>query len=92
MICTGDIIAYGADARATVDLVRSAGILVVMGNCEEALAAGARDCGCGFAQGSSCEHLSAAWFGHADLEIGAGHRSWMRSLPRRVDLELGASP
>jgi uncharacterized radical SAM superfamily Fe-S cluster-containing enzyme len=89
VICTGDIIAYGADARATVDLVRSAGILVVMGNCEEALAAGARDCGCGFAQGSSCEHLSAAWFGHADLEIGAGHRSWMRSLPRRVDLELG---
>ena len=53
VICTGDVVAYGADGNATVDLIRSAGIHVVAGNCEEALARRARDCGCGFAQGSS---------------------------------------
>jgi uncharacterized radical SAM superfamily Fe-S cluster-containing enzyme len=89
VICTGDVVAYGADAAATVDLVRSAGIHVISGNCEAALAEGARDCGCGFAEGSSCERLSSAWFAHADRDLEAGHRSWMRSLPRRLDLELG---
>src|SRR5664280_407965 len=38
-ICTGDIVAYGADAEACVQLVRGAADHVVMGNCEESLAA-----------------------------------------------------
>src|SRR5215207_10819963 len=59
IICTGDVVAYGADARATVELVRASGICVLMGNCEEALSMGAADCGCGFAPGSACEWLSA---------------------------------
>ena len=41
IICTGDIVAYCADATATVDAVRAAGIHAIMGNCEESLAAGA---------------------------------------------------
>src|SRR5438128_10375725 len=65
IICTGDIVAYGADAAATVSLIRRAGCHVVMGNCEENLAGGAKDCGCGFPEGSACERLSAAWFAHA---------------------------
>jgi hypothetical protein len=59
IICTGDVVAYGADAAATVDLVRDRVSHVVMGNCEENLAAGSDDCGCGFPTGSSCERLSA---------------------------------
>src|SRR5437588_9854153 len=54
IICTGDVVAYGADAAATVDVVRRADLHVVMGNCEERLAAGAADCGCGYAPGSTC--------------------------------------
>ena len=48
MICTGDVIAYGANPRETLALIREAGIATVMGNCEESLAADAGDCGCGF--------------------------------------------
>lgn len=88
MICTGDIIAYGADPQATVDLIRSAGISVVMGNCEESLAADAPDCGCGFAPGSSCDRLSADWFSYATRHVDAAARSWMAALPRRIDLTL----
>ena len=33
MICTGDVVAYGADAAATVRLIRKTVPHVVMGNC-----------------------------------------------------------
>jgi predicted phosphodiesterase len=89
IICTGDVVAYGADAAATVDLVRDRVGHVVMGNCEQSLADGSDDCGCGFPTGSSCERLSAAWFAHASRELNAGARAWMASLPRRINLEIG---
>ncbi len=85
-ICTGDVVAYGADPAATVDLVRAAGFHVVMGNCEESLGARAQDCGCGFTAGSACDRLSAAWYSHADAMLDEDSRRWMRSLPRRIDL------
>jgi sulfatase maturation enzyme AslB (radical SAM superfamily)/predicted phosphodiesterase len=88
MICTGDVVAYCADAAATVDLVRRSGARVVMGNCEESLAAGSGDCGCGFVPGSACEQLAAAWFAHADRMLDADARAWMASLPRRIDLAV----
>src|SRR5258708_15878664 len=60
-ICTGDVVAYGADPQAAVDLIRDWGCAVVMGNCEEALAADAPDCGCGFEYGTPCSALSHHW-------------------------------
>jgi predicted phosphodiesterase len=89
MICTGDVIAYGADPRATLALIREAGIATVMGNCEEALAASAEDCGCGFAPGSACDRLSATWFSYASRKVDAEDRRWMAALPRRIDLLFG---
>jgi len=58
IICTGDLVAYGGDPVATIALVRDAGIHVVMGNCDEQLAQGAQDCGCGYPAGSACERLA----------------------------------
>ena len=88
IVCTGDVAAYGADAAATVELVCEAGIYVVMGNCEESLALGAQDCGCGYTPGSVCDRLSAAWFTHADRELGTEVRAWMAQLPRRIDVAI----
>ncbi len=88
IVCTGDVVAYGADAKATVDFVRRSGIRVVMGNCEEALSTAAADCGCGFAPGTACDRLSATWFAHADRELAIDERAWMASLPRRLDFEV----
>ena len=89
IICTGDVVAYGADPAATVEIIRNTGCHVVMGNCEESLAAGAADCGCGFPAGSACERLSAAWFSHAMAELGNDALAWMAGLPRRIDVEIG---
>ncbi len=89
MVCTGDVVAYGADPAATVALVRHSGVHVVMGNCEEQLAARAADCGCGFAPGSACDRLSGAWFAHAAAALDAAALDWMGALPRQIDLQLG---
>src|SRR5436309_2997014 len=88
IVCTGDVVAYGADPAATVELLRATGCRVIMGNCEQSLAARAADCGCGFPAGSACEQLSAAWFAHAVEKLGADALAWMAALPRRIDIEI----
>lgn len=87
-ICTGDVVAYGADPQAVVDLIRGWGCAVVMGNCEEALVADAADCGCGFAEGSTCAALSVAWFAATRRDLNAAAKRWMGRLPRRVAFRL----
>jgi predicted phosphodiesterase len=87
VICTGDVVAYCAEAAKTVAAVRTADCTVVAGNCELQLAAGAMDCGCGFAAGSTCDRLSAGWYRHADREIGVEDRAWMGGLPDVVLFE-----
>ena len=89
VVCTGDVIAYCADAFACVKKIRSTGMHVIMGNCEESLALSAEDCGCGFMPGSACDKLSAAWFEHASRTIDAEARAWMAALPRTLSIETG---
>jgi predicted phosphodiesterase len=89
MVCTGDVIAYGADAKATLGLIRQAGIMSIAGNCEEALAARAADCGCGFAPDSVCNALAAEWYAHALGEIDAADQDYMARLPKTLEIALG---
>jgi len=88
VICTGDVVAYCADAQATVDAVRDSDIHVVMGNCEESLGFDNADCGCGFAEGSDCDTLSRRWFAHAQRTLEPRAKAWMRRLPRQLLLTI----
>ena len=81
MICTGDVVAYCGDPAGTVDLLMEAGVAVVAGNCEKQLAKDAPDCGCGFDAGSTCDLLSAGWYGFAGQRLVAKHRAWMAACP-----------
>lgn len=89
IICTGDVVAYAADPQACCDRVRTSGMTVVMGNCEEALAAGADDCGCGFDANSECAALSSQWYAYALSQVDRETCDWMATMPRRVDLRIG---
>ncbi len=89
IICTGDIVAYCGEPAETLDTIRDWGIHVVMGNCEEALAASEPDCGCGFEPGSSCSVLAVGWYRYADRLVTTLQRHWMQSLPRSIAFELG---
>jgi len=88
IICSGDLVAYCAEPRQTLALIRDWGIPVVMGNCEEALAEDAGDCGCGFETGSTCAGLSVDWYDYARRQIGADNRAWMAALPRAIRFDL----
>ncbi len=88
MICTGDVVAYGGDPAACVDMIRGAGIAVVMGNCEESLGFSAADCNCGFEPGGDCAEWSEAWFAGAAAALDGGARAWMRALPRQIQFEM----
>lgn len=87
-ICTGDTVAYCAHPEETVESIRDWGIPVVMGNCEEALASEAGDCGCGFEAGSVCSALAGDWYAFASQRISANNRAWMRTLPRQLSFQL----
>jgi predicted phosphodiesterase len=89
-ICTGDVVAYGADAAACCDMVRARGGAVLAGNCERQLAAGASDCGCGFDAGSACDLLSRGWYPHAAAQTGEAARTWMAGLPDLLVFQHGA--
>ncbi len=88
IVCTGDIIAYCAHPAETLEAIRSAGINVVMGNCEESLGEQLDDCGCGFEEGSACDVLSRSWYAYAQSKIDDDARAWMRGLPRRIEARV----
>ena len=88
IICTGDLVAYCAEPIETVRLIRDWGIPVVMGNCEQSLAKGATDCGCGFESRSTCSALSAEWFRYVDEKISDVDRIWMSKLPQTLTFKL----
>jgi predicted phosphodiesterase len=83
-ICTGDIVAYCADAQACVDTMRAFDCPVLAGNCEIQLAANAQDCGCGFGAGTQCSVLSMEWYAHAQKQVSAANKAWMGGLPDRI--------
>ena len=76
LICSGDVVAYCADGPATVAAIRMSGCVVVAGNCERQLAAGAQDCGCGFEDGSACDLLSMCWFGQTAPSVQMTACGW----------------
>ena len=84
IICTGDIVAYCAHPEETVQLFREWGIQIIAGNCEEQLAAGAADCGCGFEEGSACDQLAKGWYAYANNRVSDESRAWMRQLPSQL--------
>ena len=81
-ICTGDVVAYCAEPEETVAAIRAWGCHVIAGNCEEQLAAGADDCGCGFAEDSACNDLAKNWYAFACQRVSVDSRRWMASLPK----------
>lgn len=81
VICTGDVVAYCAEPEETTALIRAWGIQCIAGNCEEQLAAGGADCGCGFDEGSACDLLAKGWYPFANARVSDASRQWMKGLP-----------
>jgi hypothetical protein len=59
-----------------------------MGNCEESLATGRQDCGCGFESGTSCSLLAESWYGFCQERLSENAKAWMGSLPHGIQFKL----
>ncbi|MDE1900974.1 MAG: metallophosphoesterase family protein [Alphaproteobacteria bacterium] len=90
VLCTGDMVAYCADPVEVLALLRSSGFgLLLKGNCEEALANNAKDCGCGFDEGSACHRLSKDWYSHAVQSLDDETKQWLAGLPDQAVFNFG---
>jgi len=90
ILFTGDSIAYCANPEETASLIQSAGIHAIKGNCEEAIANGADDCGCGFEEGTECDLLSDQWYRYCQTNISSESKSWMAQLPEQLEFSIGS--
>ncbi len=88
VICTGDVVAYCAEPEETAALMRDWGCHVIAGNCEEQLAAGGADCGCGFEEGSACDLLAKGWYPFAQTRVSPESTAWMATLPSALTFRL----
>lgn len=88
IIFTGDMIAYCAKPVETIELIRFSVDHIIMGNCEEAIAKGSNDCGCGFEEGSECSILSNQWYNFCLSKIDRSTADWMGTLPRELILNI----
>ncbi len=90
IICTGDIMAYCADPLETAYFIRNKDIRIIQGNCEQALAEASEECGCGFAEGSSCDMLSKSWFSYCASQINTDLKEWFTTLPMYLRFRFGS--
>lgn len=89
ILCTGDVIAYGADSKECADLVASWGVHCIAGNVEIQLRNGEEDCGCNFNENSSCDMHSQRWYPYAQKQMTEENLRWMETLPEHLILEFG---
>ena len=88
IICTGDVVAYGAEPEQTCQHIIHSGIHIIQGNCEESLANNYDNCGCGFTTGTICSTLSEKWYQYANSKISDSSRTWMSALPRAIAFDI----
>ena len=89
MLCSGDVVAYCAEAEASLQRIMGLGCPVLAGNCEVQLANDADDCGCGYDEGSTCSVLSLDWYRHARKEVTLESKAWMQKRPDRIVFTKG---
>lgn len=80
-ICTGDVVAYGANPVQTVNLMKAMAVRCIAGNCERQVAEGGLDCGCGFENGSTCDLLSQGWYSFLSSECDPDTITWLADQP-----------
>ena len=80
-ICTGDVVGYCANPDEVAAVVAAENLFCIAGNCEQQLAEGKDDCGCGFGADSACDLLSRGWWPYLLKAASPGSVTWLGNLP-----------
>ncbi|WP_455206574.1 metallophosphoesterase family protein [Kaarinaea lacus] len=86
--CTGDIVAYCAQPRESIDFVMEWGIHAIAGNVELQLSADQADCGCNFNEGSVCDVLSNKWYTFIQQQVTPQQIQWLGQLPKFIRFSI----
>jgi len=87
VFCLGDLGGFGPHPERVVPLLREAGVRVIQGNYDQAVALGHADCGCGYSDPRD-NHYARISYAYTLARTPTEHRRWMGALPAHRRLRL----
>src|SRR5438552_1193027 len=88
VFCLGDLGGFGAHPDRVFPLLREHDVRVVRGNYDEAVAAGAADCNCGYTDPRD-NHYARLSYAYTVAHTSATNRAWLATLPGHRRARLG---
>jgi hypothetical protein len=88
VFCLGDVGGFGPHPDRVYPLLRQAGVHMLQGNYDEALATGRPDCGCGYTDPRD-NHFARIAYAYTLAHTSADNRAWLATLPVHRRLRLG---
>ncbi len=86
VLCAGDLVSYGPEPRATLDLLRAAGPIVVRGNHDHAVA-----CGADPQASPAKQRLALAMRDWTRSQLSCADVAWLARLPLHLTWEVGGT-
>lgn len=88
--CLGDLVGYGPEPEAVVELLRTSGTPVIQGNYDEGIGKRRGECGCYYAT-EQAKADGEASYAFTDAAVSEESAAWLASLPAQIALsESGA--
>jgi hypothetical protein len=88
IFCLGDLGGFGPHPDRVFPLLREAGVRVIQGNYDQAIALGHDDCGCGYTDPRD-NHYARISYAYTLGHTSGEHQRWMAALPAHRRLALG---
>lgn len=88
IFCLGDLGAFGPRPDETFPLLLDAGVRVMQGNYDNSIGNGLADCQCGYTDPRD-NHFAKISYDYTFGRTSNRWKTWMRSLPESIRIELG---
>jgi putative phosphoesterase len=88
--CLGDLVGYGPEPNAVIDLVREATIPTIAGNYDDGVAFERGECGCYYAD-DEARRIGDASYAFTLATVTADNKAWLRALPQELRFEVGGT-
>ncbi len=87
IICTGDLVGYGAQPNEVIDTIRKHNIITVMGNYDDGVGNIRPQCGCDYPT-EEAARLGTASLAWTVKNTSEENRRWLARLPRLLEVTL----
>jgi len=88
LYCLGDFGGFGPSPNRSLELLRDHNVTCIQGNYDNSIGNQLDDCQCGYTDPRD-NHFAQISYDYTLRHTDADHRTWMRTLPESLRLELG---